>query len=515
MLSQEGSSARGTLPPVTATLGTALLLGALADYVLRTQSPGAGIAVFFVALCLAIRWICRKAGLALGREAQVCLGVGMLFAAGLAWRDAGPLWFLAFVVASAAFAAPALERGKAWLLRGSVGDYLEAAFGAVVSAATGTLRLVLGAPQELLPRPAVTSRVGGVLKGVLIATPLLIVFGALFVSADRLFADAMSDLLRVDLEELASHIVVTLVITWLAAGYFAGFVRGTRLPEVRRLIAFREGEGGPSLGLIEVGTALALVDVLFLTFVAFQVRYLFGGADLVEVTPGLTYAEYAREGFAQLALASALVIPSLLAADFLLRRENPRASAIFGLLGGLQLLLLAVILASAAQRLRVYQTAFGLTESRFFGAAFLIWLFALTLIFAATVLRGDRPKFAPAAVLSALALVVGLFAVNPQERIVRASLARLEAPVAGAAASAPDGEYLASLGGDAAPALIAGLGALPPLARCQVAESLIGRWGPEQETDWRSWNWSASRARGEVRAHLAELQAALAPAPCR
>ena len=515
MLSREESSMRGPLPPVAATLVTALLFGALTDYAVRTQRPGAGIALLFVALYVAVHWICQKAGVVLEREARACLGIGVLFAAGLAWRDAELLGFLSFVVASAAFAAVALERGKAWLLRGGVGDYVEAVVGAWIAAGTGTLRLVLGAPQELLPRPAVASRVGRVLKGVLVATPLLIIFGALFISADRMFADAISNLFRVDLETLASHVVVTLVITWLAAGYFTGLARGTRLPEIRRLIAFREGGGAPSLGIVEVATALALVDFLFLAFVAFQVRYLFGGAGLVEVTPGLTYAEYAREGFAQLALASALVIPSLLAADFLLRRERPKDGLIFTLLGGLQLLLLAVVMASAAQRLRAYQAAFGFTESRFYGAAFLIWLAVLTVLFAATVLRGNRARFAPAAVVSALMMVGGLYVLNPQARIVRANVARIEAPTQGAGSTTVDGEYLASLGGDAVPALVDGLDALPPLARCQVAEALIERWGPDSEADWRSWSWSRSRARSEVREELPRLRQALSPVPCR
>jgi hypothetical protein len=163
----------------------------------------------------------------------------------------------------------------------------------------------------------------------------------------------------------------------------------------------------------------------------------------------------------------------------------------------------------------VYQAAFGFTESRFYGAAFLIWLAVLTVLFASTVLRGNRSKFAPAAVLSALVLVAGLYAVNPEGRIVRANLARIEAPTTGAGATAVDGEYLATLGGDAVPALLEGLSALPPLARCQVAEALLVRWGPDQETDWRSWSWSGARARSGVRAQLPALQAALSPAPCR
>jgi hypothetical protein len=102
--------------------------------------------------------------------------------------------------------------------------------------------------------------------------------------------------------------------------------------------------GGP------LGIALALVDLLFVLFVSVQFRYLFGGSSLVEVTPGLTYAEYVRQGFEQLALACALVLPSLLAADWLLQARRVRDTVVFRVLGGLLLLLLVVIIASALQR---------------------------------------------------------------------------------------------------------------------------------------------------------------------
>ena len=49
-----------------------------------------------------------------------------------------------------------------------------------------------------------------------------------------------------------------------------------------------------SLGIVEVGTVLGLLGLLFLAFVAVQVRYLFGGAERVVSTAGMTYAEYAR-----------------------------------------------------------------------------------------------------------------------------------------------------------------------------------------------------------------------------
>jgi hypothetical protein len=43
------------------------------------------------------------------------------------------------------------------------------------------------------------------------------------------------------------------------------------------------------LGIVEAGVALLLLDLLFLAFVIVQIRYLFGGADLVLHT-SLSYA---------------------------------------------------------------------------------------------------------------------------------------------------------------------------------------------------------------------------------
>ena len=39
-----------------------------------------------------------------------------------------------------------------------------------------------------------------------------------------------------------------------------------------------------------------------------QLRYLFGGAALVHVTAGLTYAQYARRGFFELVTVAALLL---------------------------------------------------------------------------------------------------------------------------------------------------------------------------------------------------------------
>jgi hypothetical protein len=326
------------------------------------------------------------------------------------------------------------------------------------------------------------------------------------------FATIVTDIVLVDLGTLAEHVIVVGVLGWLACGYLTGFVIGT---DPSRLVEGRLPR--PTLGIGEVATVLALVDLLFLAFVLVQFRYLFGGAGLVEVTPGLTYAEYAREGFGQLAFAAALVLPSLLAADWLLRRNRDRDEYVFRALGGLQLVLLVVVIASALHRVRLYQEAYGLTQARFYGAAFLAWLVLVTVWFAATVLRRQRARFAFPALLSGYALVALLFAANPDVRIARTNLERVGAAEPGASPNPAEGAvradarvdvtFLGRLGADAVPTLLQALPTLPANARCELAGTLLRRWGPSAERDWRSWNWAIARAQRLVLARDQELGA--------
>lgn len=416
-------------------------------------------------------------------------------------------------------------------------DHLEAVVAALGYAGLGALRLAAEAPGSRDAAPGQMADAGprrgpAILRGLLLAAPLLLVFGALFMSADRVFAGLVTDLLGTAIEDWASHAVVTGIIAWLAAGYLTGFLTGTR---VRGVVAgaFRR----PSIGIVETGIVLGLVDLLFAAFVVVQFRYLFGGADLVEVTPGLTYAEYAREGFGQLAFASALVLPALLVADWLLRPRTRLERTVFRALGGLQLLLLGVVIVSAFQRLRAYQEAYGLTESRFYGAVFLGWLVLLSVWFGATVLRGRRERFAFPALVSGFVVVAGLCLANPDVWIARTNLARAGLHVGaaaretvdpetigpragggssgegaeGAAARPLDASYLGSLSADAVPTLLRALPRLRPAARCRLARRLLERWGGDRELDWRSWNLAVVRARDAVRAAAPELGAMVGP----
>ena len=415
--------------PVTAILAAGIGMGFAGDELLRASAgPGLNVFLLFVGLAVSV-WIVAQSGESpLSREASSWIGVGLLCGAALLWRGSGLLRFGTFVAACTAFALPALNAGRAWIKRSGILDVFESVAGAGLHSAFGSARLInrenWGEVGTDTSRGAARTVVRTAFGGALLALVPLVVFGALFISADEVFATIIGDFVRIDLQAFASHLVVIAVLSWLACGYLVGVSSGTRLEGIRRLQPAR-----PSLGIAEVATALGLVDLLFLGFVIVQFRYLFGGGAWVEVTPGLTYAAYARAGFFQLVAAVALAIPWLLATHALLGDRSLKARLkarwVFGGFAGVHLLLLLVIVASAIQRMLVYQTAYGLTELRVVVTAALVWLTVVVVWFGATVFSGRRDRFAFGGLVTAFVLVGALQLINPAGLVARHNLDRI------------------------------------------------------------------------------------------
>ncbi|MGH7577833.1 MAG: DUF4153 domain-containing protein, partial [Longimicrobiales bacterium] len=374
-----------------AVLNVGLLLGIVGDALLRAPGvPGLNLFLWAAALAAAVFVLNRGREGAISREAALLLGLGVLFAAGIAWRDSPPLKLLAFASTAAAFALPALGAGVAWVRRGGVSGYIHAAVGASMHSGLGAALALNDVDWTGLRTGRAQSggrrRLGAVARGLAISVPLLVVFGGLFIAADPVFGRIASTA-RIDIDRLASHVLLVAFFGWVATGYLRGFVTGTRLPEL-------PSQRRPSLGITEGGIALGMLALLFGVFVAVQFRYLFGGASMIEVTPGLTYAEYARRGFFELVAASALMVPVLLGADWVVRRERAHEEPIFRVLTSVLILLLFAVMGSAFQRMRLYQEAYGLTEQRFYATSFLVWIAVVLFWLSATVLRGRRRSFA-------------------------------------------------------------------------------------------------------------------------
>jgi hypothetical protein len=498
---------------VVPLLTAGLILGAVGDGLLRESGPpGLNLSVWIAAVAIAALVLHRRAALPLDLGRVGWLLIGVLFAAGLAWRDAPPLKLLALACATLTFALAAHRLTAAWSRRTGVLRYGGAlALGALHAWTAAVLALadaMPATPSDPATRGAHWRTAAGVARGLAIAMPLVIVFGTLFMSADAVFANLVTNVVRFDFEQILSHVVLFSIAAWLSTGYLRAFLTGTELPSLADVRPQIEARGGvvparPSLGITEMATVLAAIDLLFLVFVIVQFRYLFGGDALIQVTPDLTYAEYARRGFFELVFAAVLVVPFLLAADWLLDRRTGRDDRVFRVLAGVQIGLVLAITASALQRLRLYHASYGLTESRFYALVLLIWIAATLLWLGATVLRGRRDTFAFGMLASGLATVAVLFVVDPDAYIARTNVARI------ATADAQvrfDVAYATSLSADAVPALMDALPTLPPDVQCPLARHLLRRWPPDRERPIRAWNWTASAARDAVRQHEAALR---------
>ncbi len=191
----------------------------------------------------------------------------------------------------------------------------------------------------------------------------------------------------------------------------------------------------------------------------------------------------------------------LLLAHWGLRAGDRAAARLFRPLAGTLVALLFAIMASAVQRMRLYQETYGLTELRLYTTAFMGWLALVFLWFVATVLRERRELFAFGALVGGFAVIALLNDLNPDALIIRANAALADAP---ANNRAFDVVYGISLSDDAVPGLIAALPSLD-LDRQRVIAARLLR-DAEQPPDWRNWNHARWSARNAIEANRPTLE---------
>ncbi|MFN8523942.1 MAG: DUF4173 domain-containing protein [Chloroflexota bacterium] len=473
-----------------ACLAAALLIGILGDALLRAVPWGLNVPLWVAAAVAASAGLGCYMGWQGDRRSFFFGGVAVLFAGGLALRDSMALAVcnVLAVLMLLALMGAATARGK--VLTAGVTDYAIAALHAGLHAMVGALMLVLQSiAWKEIPRDGTTRQALAVLRGLALAAPLLLVFGGLFVAADVVFEGLVRDFFGFDLRTVFSHLMLTGAVTWIAAGFLQEQFFGPRpvLPDGERPRLLR-------LGRIETAVVLGLLNALFLAFVLVQLRYLFGGASLVDSSPTLTYSEYARRGFFELVTVAALVLPMLLLADWLVADDQNRRSAIFRVLSATLIVLLFVIMGSALQRMRLYTDELGLTELRLYTTAFMGWLALVFVWFLATVLCHRRERFVFGAMVAGLGVLVTLNAINPDDLIARHNLSRTDS-------STPrDIRYIYGLSADAVPAAVESFPTLNQDERTALARRLLQRWTAETTEDWRSWNLGRARARAAVAA---------------
>ncbi|MFE5858183.1 DUF4173 domain-containing protein [Streptomyces sp. NPDC056500] len=457
---------RPPAPATAATLFSALATGVLCASLLG-EGLGANLLLVAMTTTLAASFAARRAGRRPRPWTWAWALGGLALLTVPALRDAGWPTFLA-VIAALAAASLALHGSRTWLgvLLGSVGLLNSLVLG-VEWARRGLGDRLSGS----------RGRWGPAVRTLAVAAVLLVVFGALFAGADAAFADLLGALVP-DVSVADGPWRVLLLLFGITGALAAAHTAAAPLRWDR--LALRSGRARPRW---EWALPLIVLDLLFAVFIAVQLAVLFGGYDKVLKETGLTYAEYARQGFWQLLCATLLTLLVIALALRWAPRADPRdRTLVRAVLGALCLLTLVVVLA-ALRRMNLYVDAYGLTRLRISVAAMEIWLgLVIVLIMVAGLVGATWLPRAVAASAGAAVLAFGL--MSPDAIVAERNVQRFERT------GKIDVKYFQQLSADAVPAL----DQLPePWRSCALKGIATDLKGDERV--WYATSWGQVRAR--------------------
>ena len=295
--------------------------------------------------------------------------------------------------------------------------------------------------------------------GLLVSLPLLLIVTSLLSTADGRFDQLLADIPRLfDHISFGEGFVRILWVLLLGLGLF-GLVRGytdsksyIRIPDTH-LLTLKDAEvmepEEESIGIddpVIITTVLAAVNTVYLLFVSLQFSYLFGAWDGI-LPENSTYADYARSGFFELILVTAINFAILLLSLLAVRKAGGRLKRLIQVLLYVLVLCSMVMLYSAYSRLSLYEEAYGYTYIRFLVHAFMIFLGVLLILAAVRISRAKFPLHQSYIVLGLLSYLLMNY-IGMDHIIAQQNMERY------AASGQLDAGYLAGLSADVVPELI-------------------------------------------------------------
>lgn len=342
---------------------------------------------------------------------------------------------------------------------------------------------------EAEPKTALR-KTGSIVLGLVIALPIVLILGLMLASADPIFSDLLKKLFSFEnLPEYIFRFFYVVVIAFVLAGLWMHAIlpeRNAERPDTQK--AWMR----PFLGSTEGDIVLGAVNLLFITFVVIQIRYLFGGSANINVA-GYTYSEYARRGFGELVGVSVISLGLYLVLSTIIRRETRGSQIAFSVLAVLLMANVLVILASSLQRLMLYESAYGFSELRTYTHVFIFWLAGLILTAIVLELIKRRGHFALALLVMVVGFTATLGIMNVDGYIVHQNVQSAQA------GKELDGRYINGLSSDAVPALVDEFfkAGQPKAIKDVLGAELACRTASLKDapkTDWRSYRLGEAQA---------------------
>lgn len=487
---------------------TAFALGWLADFLFWDQAPGANFAIFAASCVLAALILLLGDGQRAPFSTLILLLPFGFFAAATFIRAEPLTTFLAVVFTLLCMAALAVTYlGGKWYLY-TLGDYFAKALqlsGSMIARPLMFIAEVRKEQKDAEVEPA-KYKVMPVVRGILIALPVVAVFASLLASADLVFGQQLGRILdwfKLDnLPELIFRFVYIVAIGYALAGVI---LHAATQSADEKLVGEDKKLIPPFLGFTESSIVLGSVVLLFAAFVVVQFQYFFGGDTNINVA-GYTYSEYARKGFGELVAVAFFALIMLFTLGSITKRETEAQRKAYSGLGVALVVLLLVILFSAFKRLGLYEEAYGFSRLRAYTHVFLVWIGLLLVATIALEIARKERMFTFALLTACVGFAASLPLLNVDAFIVTQNIQR-ELRHETQDKVELDARYFIELSDDAIPPLVQAYqnSALPASVREGIGASLVCIQKQRDDSDTMSWK-SFHFARRNADAALAALQ---------
>lgn len=334
-----------------------------------------------------------------------------------------------------------------------------------------------------------SNRARSVVGGIVITLPVIVIFALLLASADPIFAgwrDSIQHLLSS--WEFLPRTVFFVALLGVVLGAYGFVSKGD--DSVGLPLAAPGVLNHRWFGVTERLILIASITALLWLFLIVQVTYLFG--NLPQITgSGVTFADYARRGFAELSVvASASALLILLSERF--GRKDQREALLRAITIALVVAVL-FLLGSAFHRVFLYEQAYGFTTARLYAQAYMIVVAIGLLILVGEILNeiDTRRLFRRVAAVGTVALITLIY-WNHEAWIARQNIDRF------ATTGKLDVSYLVrDLSLNAVPTIIDGLASLPAPTATEIRNTLSARYQtgrPRLQGRWHEWNLARTRA---------------------
>ena len=207
-------------------LQASFLLGILGNVLLRQTPWGLNVFLFVAAFVTAmVMLVLRRKPEFWTRQNAALFGAMLFFSAMFVWRDSIELRIydtFAILTIMGVLMLPAMK------IQAKVAGVFHYAVGflwsGINSAFSPAILLASDIKWASIPKTGWSKHLLSAIRGLLIALPIILIFGALFVAADAVYQGMVERVFNVPAEIVFTHLLLTAVFFWLSAGYFRGFL---------------------------------------------------------------------------------------------------------------------------------------------------------------------------------------------------------------------------------------------------------------------------------------------------